>query len=95
MIDKSENDKCINVDKQREVEEEIMPTRGKKEGSKKGKTILDHLIPRPRAESEGAIDIIYKRRREEKDRIEAELLRKGTFRKIRKTKENRKISIRK
>ncbi|KAL6256727.1 hypothetical protein P5V15_011655 [Pogonomyrmex californicus] len=72
------------MNEQRTTQEE-RTSREKREGNKKGKTILDHLIPRSRAESKRSIDILNKRRRnEEEDRIEAkrEFLRK--FEKARK-----------
>lgn len=75
MIDKLENDKCITWTNKKGRRRANADEGGKKEGSKKSKTILDHLIPRPRRRrpgSEGAIGTTYKRRREEKARIEVE-----------------------
>ncbi|KAL6265665.1 hypothetical protein P5V15_002462 [Pogonomyrmex californicus] len=70
---------------QRTSQEERTPTREKREGNKKEKTILDHLISRSRARSEGSIDILNKRRRnKEEDRIEAEREFLGKFEKVRK-----------
>ncbi|KAL6253726.1 hypothetical protein P5V15_015541 [Pogonomyrmex californicus] len=81
-----------NTNKQRITWEERASTREKREGNKKGKTILDHLIPRSRMGSKESINILNKRvnhilnkrrRNKEEDRIGAER-ELGKFEKARK-----------
>ncbi|KAL6268035.1 hypothetical protein P5V15_001117 [Pogonomyrmex californicus] len=81
-----------STNEQRTTQKERTSTREKKEGNEKGKTILDHLIPRSRAGSEGLTDILNKRRRnKEEDKTEAEREFLGKFEKARKiTRSGRK-----
>lgn len=74
-----------STNEQRTTQEKRTSTRTKTEGNKRGKTILDHLIPRLRAKNERSIDILNKRiRNEEEDRIKAERKFLGKFEKVRK-----------